>query len=1279
MKITHTYAIIFMFSLSNLYAINSVTISGSATYYDVDSESIEPIKEVRIVLETENPVVNMDIYTDIEGNYSFTLSDVWPEVINVRLYYANSKIEVQGYLWEPYEDSQNIVPDYPEIGECDPPEIPCDFEYYYIPYINFSYAVADDNNNYAKIFMLGNIAVDFALLNGLSPLNELSPINPAIIRFPAESSIVAGYTIEESIFSTSFFWPYMTASFTELENFALNSCDVSDGFLWLSNIISLIPLPLIGLEYCFLTFGTTYLVSDVANPGQMNTVFHEIGHWVHRYMLWDFWPVDFCEYASGEEVAEHSFNQYDLSEKQAFIEGWADFYASAVEDYYNNQQYSGMLDGDTGYFEYISSHDGSVGDHYFDFNSVENGINNEVTVAGAFFDLYDPVTGGDDDYSQIPLSDIFSYLANHDNTTALELFEDMRADKTYNALAPFFYSLEMNRIEHDMPEFSNYYDLEMHNRAPDNYNLSSSLLFEDSDNLISININSAENQKIPLMIGSEYTVVTNLLDHEIFTHLNWNTPEFYMLRVENFEIEPDPIEISANFEEKHNFLYNYEPMIPIEINDPWWIDPEITAQHFPSIFHDLSESDEYEVFLNQNVDFDPVLPIYALKAPQLFHDNSDVNYIFDNWKTYYSEYNEDLIGDIVEFGSDCNYNNCDVVFKENIVNYPNHFVQPEYTPEMEIIFDIPEYYLVELQDHWHYNSTSENFEEISIQVTSGGYSVFPGQTYTIGSESTNQYYIEYNNIYAFSHWSGTNVSISSPSSAQTNIIFHEEGASLTLNLVAINTIPNTTITNLTLGETIEIPSGATINFANGFTFDIQDTFTISGDANDVGIFTSSNGGSGITFNVTGKLILNNISIDGYNEIHLTNGEFSGNGITLSNANDYAIYGDNSKITLSNSLITNCTNGVHSVKIDNVGSYETASISNTTITGTSTSVGIGLYIQNGHGYVDKTVITDFEYGIRTLFPPETLGGGLRSVIIDHSTIFCNTTDIKTDNHFHSNCNINCSILDVTDFGSNSDYSYTNFGVPDPLFVDPDNRNFHLQPNSPCIDAGYPGSQGVPHLDPDGTIADMGAYYFFDAAPPPVPANLTKSGGFGQHPTLSWDPVIVADFDHYVLRTEYNGPNNSFTDFVSLTATSYTDLAFTIQKFGSDIATYSVCAVDWTQLWSDFTNVQNVNGSGGGMARSLDGDAGLPTEYTLHSAYPNPFNPLMMIDYDLPESGFTKITIYDMTGHEVDQLVKRIEEAGYHTVKWNASQFASGAYLVKMTSGEFTQTQKVALVK
>ena len=93
----------------------------------------------------------------------------------------------------------------------------------------------------------------------------------------------------------------------------------------------------------------------------------------------------------------------------------------------------------------------------------------------------------------------------------------------------------------------------------------------------------------------------------------------------------------------------------------------------------------------------------------------------------------------------------------------------------------------------------------------------------------------------------------------------------------------------------------------------------------------------------------------------------------------------------------------------------------------------------------------------------------------------------------------------------------------------------------------------------------------------------------------------------------------------------------------------------------------------------GDLGMPGEYRLYHAYPNPFNPATVIGYDLPEAGLVQITIYDITGREVTNPVNSVEDAGYHQIRWDASSYSSGAYFVKMVSGDFTRTQKVMLVK
>ena len=86
-----------------------------------------------------------------------------------------------------------------------------------------------------------------------------------------------------------------------------------------------------------------------------------------------------------------------------------------------------------------------------------------------------------------------------------------------------------------------------------------------------------------------------------------------------------------------------------------------------------------------------------------------------------------------------------------------------------------------------------------------------------------------------------------------------------------------------------------------------------------------------------------------------------------------------------------------------------------------------------------------------------------------------------------------------------------------------------------------------------------------------------------------------------------------------------------------------------------------------------------KYSLDSCYPNPFNPTTTITFSIPEFGLTSITAYDLTGRYLETLTNEILSIGNYSINWNASSYPSGVYLIKMESGEFTQTQKVVLVK
>jgi hypothetical protein len=88
---------------------------------------------------------------------------------------------------------------------------------------------------------------------------------------------------------------------------------------------------------------------------------------------------------------------------------------------------------------------------------------------------------------------------------------------------------------------------------------------------------------------------------------------------------------------------------------------------------------------------------------------------------------------------------------------------------------------------------------------------------------------------------------------------------------------------------------------------------------------------------------------------------------------------------------------------------------------------------------------------------------------------------------------------------------------------------------------------------------------------------------------------------------------------------------------------------------------------------------PSTYSLSQNYPNPFNPSTTIQYSIQKDEFVKLTVYDITGKVVKELVNGHKTAGKYTVDFNASNYSSGTYYYKLEAGEYKNIQKMMLVK
>jgi len=92
---------------------------------------------------------------------------------------------------------------------------------------------------------------------------------------------------------------------------------------------------------------------------------------------------------------------------------------------------------------------------------------------------------------------------------------------------------------------------------------------------------------------------------------------------------------------------------------------------------------------------------------------------------------------------------------------------------------------------------------------------------------------------------------------------------------------------------------------------------------------------------------------------------------------------------------------------------------------------------------------------------------------------------------------------------------------------------------------------------------------------------------------------------------------------------------------------------------------------------------PADYQLFAPHPNPFNPVIAIEYSLSYTSKIKLTIYDLLGRQVEILYIGKQYLGNYTISWDASNYSSGVYFIKMNVGDsqspISQSRKVVLLK
>lgn len=235
----------------------------------------------------------------------------------------------------------------------------------------------------------------------------------------------------------------------------------------------------------------------------------------------------------------------------------------------------------------------------------------------------------------------------------------------------------------------------------------------------------------------------------------------------------------------------------------------------------------------------------------------------------------------------------------------------------------------------------------------------------------------------------------------------------------------------------------------------------------------------------------------------------------------------------------------------------------------------------------------------------------------------------------------------------------------------------------LPAGYVNCLAVDQSNADKVIAVFSNYsvksifYTSDGGTSwvDISGNLEQNAdGSGNGPSVRWvNSVVVSGTTTYFAGTS-----------TGLYSTSNLNGLNTVwSQEGSSVIGNVVCSMIQTR---DSDGLVAVATHGAGIYTATQVAVGIesetssiPSSYSIFQNYPNPFNPSTKIKFTLPSPENVKISIYDITGRKVKDLLNQNLTAGTHTVDFDATDLASGTYIYRINAGSFVQSKKMVLLK
>ena len=186
--------------------------------------------------------------------------------------------------------------------------------------------------------------------------------------------------------------------------------------------------------------------------------------------------------------------------------------------------------------------------------------------------------------------------------------------------------------------------------------------------------------------------------------------------------------------------------------------------------------------------------------------------------------------------------------------------------------------------------------------------------------------------------------------------------------------------------------------------------------------------------------------------------------------------------------------------------------------------------------------------------------------------------------------------------------------------------------------------------------------------PCSEETCEDGIYYYHSPFFWDDVRRIETEVTVGTETFNGFLFRFHHTHGSIYTTVPGIGMTSMRIVSDIG------------YTDnlFLEYACINGVEIGSSDVYVEDSA-PVPFELLTPYPNPFNPSTVISYTLRNSGPIRLTVYNVTGQLVSVLKDEYQQAGAHSITWDAAGMPSGLYFCTLKTDRFSETRKMMLIK